>query len=290
MLDLAHITLESLIKLAEPGQTIDHLPLGEWSVDEAEIYQPLEEAELVTEAEAVVSGQLELLQQQQAQTQTIIQAAEQVIAQLHTTRSELAPAHNRVAIPADVRAEAQALLAQSPIILDYETTGLRRKAYDYGYYASKPWAKVHQVLGAALVDSASGDVLFQARLNPQRPISPGASRTHGLTDGDVAHLPTWQQLEPALYSYLHGQTVVAYNAGFDASFTPDWSINWICAKALTDRALGVYTYPETEDWRKSATLVNRLKQCGLQPGPAHTPAGDAVSTAKLLHYLAGQTI
>lgn len=242
---------------------------------------PLEESDAVAGAEALI-GQLQPLLQGLLDTQA------QIVEALDREEEQQRRETIHARAPIDLALRVRQLLDQKPLILDYETTGVRRLKYAYHRYQDKKPHQAHQVLGLAVMDS-QGNILFQSRLNPQRDISPGAIDTHGVTAGQVAGLPTWQQIAPLLEAYLRDETVIAFNAGFDASFTPDWNITWICAKDLADEAFGRHAWPDTEAWQYSASLENRLRQCGLQPGPVHTPAGDCLSVLRLLRYLAGYT-
>lgn len=247
----------------------------------------LDESQVVDQADATVAGEEELLSvivQQQAENRQTLEAVQQAMGLVTGLAQRLAEVTCQ-AVPETVAEKARQALAKNPLILDYETTGIRRKPY--AYYQNKSPKQAHQVVGAAIMDSA-GHLLFQSRIDPQRPISPGATKVHGITDDQVAGLPVWDQIVPLLRSHLQDRPVVAFNAPFDASFTPDdWSIEWLDLKGLADEAFGQWHYSETGDWQKSGSLENRLRQCGLEPGPAHTAAGDCLSALRLLRYLAG---
>lgn len=250
----------------------------------------LDESQVVDQADAIVAGEEELLSvivQLQAENRQTLEAVQQTMGLVTGLARSLATPGPEVvhrSVPEAVAEKARQMLAKNPLILDYETTGVRLKPY--AHYQNKSPKQAHQVVGVAIMDSA-GHILLQSRLDPQRPIPARATEVHGITDDQVAGLPVWGQIAPLLRSYLQGRPVVAFKAKFDASFTPDWNIEWICAKDLADEAFGVWRYPESEEWQKSASLQNRLRQCGLEPGPAHTAAGDCLSALRLLRHLAG---
>lgn len=253
----------------------------------------LDESQIVDQADAIVAGEealLSVVMQQQAENRQTLETVQQAMGLVTGLAQRLAAAPNRGpeavhrTVPEAVVEKARKALDKDPLILDYETTGVRRKPY--AHYQNKSPKQAHQVVGVAIMDSA-GHLLFQSRLDPQRPISPGATKVHGITGDQVAGLPVWDQIAPLLRSYLQDRPVVAFNASFDASFTPDWNIEWICVKGLADEAFGRWHYSETGDWQKSGSLESRLRQCGLEPGPAHTAAGDCLSALRLLRYLAG---
>ncbi|MBN1991335.1 MAG: 3'-5' exonuclease [Anaerolineae bacterium] len=258
----------------------------------------LDERAAVAEAEATVAGLRELLQYQAAISADARAAAEaQAQAQALVENLPPAPSYEerevRVhsTVPFSVAQKMRAVLAAEPLFLDYETTGLRRgvQAREVGGgYTTTASAKYHQVIEAAVMD-AKGRLVFHSRVNPQRGIPARISETNGLDPTSVAAAPTWGEVAPLLKQILQGRTVVAHNAAFDALFTPpEWGIEWVCTKALADEAFGRYDWFEAQhDRRKSGRLADRLWQCGLKPGPAHTAAGDCESVLRLARYLAG---
>ncbi len=59
---------------------------------------------------------------------------------------------------------------------------------------------------------------FVSLVNPQRPISPGASAVNGITDAMVAGAPTFSDLYPRIVDFLGDDPLVFHNAPFDLSF------------------------------------------------------------------------
>ncbi len=54
------------------------------------------------------------------------------------------------------------------------------------------------------------------RINPEMPISPGASKIHGIYDEDVKDKPKFQELSAKIFSFFLGSDVGGYNIfGFD---------------------------------------------------------------------------
>jgi hypothetical protein len=66
----------------------------------------------------------------------------------------------------------------------------------------------------AVIDTA-GEVLLDTLVDPGRPITPGATWVHGITDDDVAGAPLWADVLPRLFEVTRGRQVLAYNADFD---------------------------------------------------------------------------
>jgi len=189
--------------------------------------------------------------------------------ELAAVKAELAATKTRTeTIAASAPNEAVGLLAGAPLFLDYETT----------HKFLKDGARVCEV---SVIDR-TGQVIFSTLVNPEQPIPPESTAVHGISDADVADAPTWPQIAPRLQAIVAGRTVAVFYEQFERKFTPrEWPIDWVCVKKIADRLLG----PPQMDGLGS--LANRLKQLGLKPGPAHTGAGDCLSTLRLVQYLAG---
>jgi DNA polymerase-3 subunit epsilon len=162
---------------------------------------------------------------------------------------------------------------EEPLFLDLETTGRTKR---------------DRIVEVSVVD-ARGQVVFSTLINPGRPIPPETTEIHGISDRDVADAPTWDQVKPQLRQVLQGRVIVAHYAKFEAKFLPDdWEIEWICSKEIADAVFGKAHWQEAKyDWRRSGKLVDRVRQCGLQPGPEHSAAGDCLSALRLVRYLGG---
>jgi DNA polymerase-3 subunit epsilon len=162
---------------------------------------------------------------------------------------------------------------EEPLFLDLETTGRTKR---------------DRIVEVSVVD-AQGQVVFSTLINPERHIPAETTEIHGISDQDVADAPTWDQVKPQLQQILQGRVVVAHYAKFEAKFLPDdWEIEWICSKGIADAVFGKAHWQEAKyDWRRSGKLVDRVRQCGLQPGPEHSAAGDCLSALRLVRYLGG---
>jgi DNA polymerase-3 subunit epsilon len=95
--------------------------------------------------------------------------------------------------------------------LDIETTGLE-------------WDKGHRIIevAALLYDLDTGDLKgsFIKRVNPQRPIDPGAQAVHGITFEALSGEATFDVVAPMLSRVLQNSVaIVAHNGvGFDIPF------------------------------------------------------------------------
>lgn len=70
-----------------------------------------------------------------------------------------------------------------------------------------------QVVELALVN-ARGETLFLERVRPSCPVEAGAQSFHGISDADLAGLPTIANHWPRLTELLTAHQVVSYNAEF----------------------------------------------------------------------------
>jgi DNA polymerase-3 subunit epsilon len=92
--------------------------------------------------------------------------------------------------------------------LDLETTGLELE-------------KGHRICEAALLTYEDGRLIetFEQRINPERPIDPGASNVHGIMFEDVAECPKFSEVAQQIIDRLKAaDVVVIHNASFDAPF------------------------------------------------------------------------
>ena len=90
-------------------------------------------------------------------------------------------------------------LAEKPVYIDTETTGITR---------------TDEILGIVIVDW-DGSVLFESFIRPQKPIPPESTAIHGITSDMVEKARpwpiAWQQIRPL----VAGRLLAMYNAEFD---------------------------------------------------------------------------
>jgi DNA polymerase-3 subunit epsilon len=93
------------------------------------------------------------------------------------------------------------------VFLDVETTGLSAWFGD-------------RICEIAILRSRGDEVLasFDTLVNPERRISPGASRVNGLTDQDLIGAPLFSEIAPQVEILLGDAVIVAHNAPFDLGF------------------------------------------------------------------------
>lgn len=102
--------------------------------------------------------------------------------------------HRQIAIR-----NARELLQRQPVFLDTETTG------------TEPMDEIVEI---AILDT-DGQVLFESLVKPNRPVSPGAARVHGITEVNLYNAPKWETVWPQAQEVLRDRWLAVYNAAFD---------------------------------------------------------------------------
>ncbi len=158
--------------------------------------------------------------------------------------------------------------------VDVETTGLDAERGD----------RICEV--AVVVCEGSQETRrFCSLINPQRPISPGASAVNGLTDEMVCRAPTFREVATQVAAVLGAGVPVAHNAPFDLSFLarelalaglPPAARAALDTLALARRLLPFQRHGLPALARFFAIVV---------PGQAHRALADALTTRQLLGHL-----
>lgn len=102
-------------------------------------------------------------------------------------------------------------MAASPareIVFDTETTGVDPSAGD----------RVVEIGCVELINAVPTGRTFHAYINPQRPMSDGAFRVHGLSDAFLADKPVFGHVANDFRTFIGDAMLVAHNASFDAMF------------------------------------------------------------------------
>jgi DNA polymerase III subunit epsilon len=119
---------------------------------------------------------------------------------LFTNNKFVSLPQNKECIPMTSLTDMQAvLLRQNFVILDTETTGLKRPA---------------EIVQIAILDF-QGLPRLHTYVKPVRPIPFDAQRIHGITDEMVQDAPDWKQVRQTLLAEIQGKDVIVYNATYD---------------------------------------------------------------------------
>jgi len=190
---------------------------------------------------------------------------------------------------------AQMFIGLDPLFLDTETTGL---------------TDTDQICEIAVLDLA-GEVLINSLVKPTKPIPPGASQIHGITDDLVEDAPAFIDVFPQLEGILRGRTVLVYNVEFDlgmvwrsalnngismeAGWQPWWvnvegdpqavSRSWYCAMELYAQFYGEWNdYHQSYRWQRLSTAA---RQCNVElPADIHRAHADAEMTRRIVLHMA----
>jgi DNA polymerase-3 subunit epsilon len=177
-----------------------------------------------------------------------------------------------------VSAFAREKLAEKPLYLDTETTGLERS---------------DEIVEISIIDDDENCV-FESLVRPSKPIPAPATRLHGITNEMVQSARPWPTLWPLVRSVLAGRLVVIYNAKFDlrmmeqshARYRLPWreNLNALCAMELYAQYRG--------DWDtmrrayRFFKLEDAGRQCRIALPNAHRARADALLARALFHYMA----
>jgi DNA polymerase-3 subunit epsilon len=156
------------------------------------------------------------------------------------------------------------------VVVDVETTGL---SPSYG----------DRVCEVGIVRAQDDQVLdtYQSLVNPQRPISPGASRVNGLRAEDVCQAPVFAEIARDVLARIDGATLVCHNAPFDLGFL----------EAELSRLGLLFKPAEVIDTLEIArryfdfdsnSLPAVARDLGIETPQAHRALGDALTTFQVL--------
>ena len=102
------------------------------------------------------------------------------------------------------------MLQQTYIVLDTETTGF---SPEYG----------DRIVEVAAIKILNGEIQsknsFSTLINPQRPIPPGATRIHKISDSMVQQAPEFKDIAEQLHEFCQNTDYIfMHNAKFDLRF------------------------------------------------------------------------
>lgn len=169
------------------------------------------------------------------------------------------------------------------VILDTETTGLRRPA---------------EVCQIALLDFM-GETLMDTLVKTRRPIPYDAFAIHNISDADVANSPTWPEIKEQLMELIADKDVIVYNATYDRHMlhcSDDmWNLpetdyklrsSWHCAMLWYADLWGEWDeYHGNNRWQK---LTTACAQQEIVVKDAHNALGDCKMTFALIRKFVRQ--
>ncbi len=167
------------------------------------------------------------------------------------------------------------LISEIPLVfLDTETTGLNPRYGD-------------RMVEIALA-RFRGDVMedyYVTLLNPGRPMSPGATRIHGITDDEVRDAPRFADIIPSLCAALDDVVIVAHNAPFDLGFVSN-EFRLARQESPNNLVLDTLTLLRRHFQFPSNSLQRVAERLGVQNGRAHRALADVLTTRAVFHFIA----
>ncbi|KGJ06113.1 DNA polymerase-3 subunit epsilon [Paracoccus halophilus] len=156
------------------------------------------------------------------------------------------------------------------VVFDTETTGL------------DPSDRIVQIAGIRIMAGQPTGERFQTLVNPGRPIPPGSTQIHGITDAMVADAPDMTAALRAFQHFTEDAVLVAHNAPFDMGLLRAAATE--TGVAFPNRVLDTILLSAMV-WGQAAphgldALAGRLGVT-IPPELRHTAMGDAEATAQI---------
>jgi DNA polymerase III epsilon subunit family exonuclease len=166
--------------------------------------------------------------------------------------------------------------SQTFVVVDVETTGLSPAYGD-------------RVCEVGIVRARGGEVLdtYQALVNPQRPISPGASRVNGLRDADVRDAPVFAEIAREVLERIDGAALVCHNAPFDLGFL-DSELSRLDLPWAPGQVFDTLRIARSHFHFRSNSLAAVAGSLGIETPQAHRALGDALTTFQVFCYFQRQ--
>ena len=138
-------------------------------------------------------------------------------------------------------------------------------------------------IGAARV--VNGEIVdrFHTLVRPSRAVSPGATKAHGYSEGDLRDAPRFAEVWPAFRAFLGADVIVAHNAlKFDVPVLRRLAAGMAGAESLTFYD----TLPLARSLSPgSAKLEDLAVRYGIDAGRSHRALDDALTLARVYRHL-----
>lgn len=165
-------------------------------------------------------------------------------------------------------------LSDIPLVfLDTETTGLTPRYGD-------------RIVEIALVRFRAGAMenFYTSLVNPEREISPGAVRVHGITNDDVRDAPRFFEIARDVRRELEGTVIVAHNAPFDLNFVSH-EFRWARVNAPGNLALDTLALLRRYFQFRSNALSRVADSLGIERETSHRALADVLTTRAVFEYI-----
>lgn len=142
----------------------------------------------------------------------------------------------------------------------------------------------NRICEIAILRVAKGKVLdtFSSLVKPDMPITPDATRIHGITNDGVASAPRFDRIAERVYNLIKGTILVCHNTAFDIPLIlrelsiAGLNMDKVCSLdtvKLARRAFPGY---------KSYSLTSIISALGIHREKSHRAYDDCKATAELL--------
>jgi DNA polymerase-3 subunit epsilon len=172
---------------------------------------------------------------------------------------------------------ARQKIAQNPVYLDTETTGL-------GNFA--------EIIEICILDD-SGLVLYESLVKPFRMIPQDVIRIHRITNDLVCNAPRWDTVWLEIEPILADRQVGIYNAEFDMRMMSQShrmvGMRWSESQRFTPfciMRLYAQFYGEKNGNYRWHSLDDARRQCGLSLPNLHRARDDSLLARAVLHHMA----
>ena len=146
-----------------------------------------------------------------------------------------------------------------------------------------------EVAALPMVDGAPDTSTAGAWLiRPPVPVTPFATRLHGLTNDRLADCPPWEQLAGQVLAMLDGAWICAHNAHVDYRALTRHLPTWQPAGVLDTLRLARATYPRLPSYTLDALIDHAHLDLSQAPDQRHRATFDAYATAHLLISMAAR--
>lgn len=123
------------------------------------------------------------------------------------------------------------------------------------------------------------------KIRPQSPVTPQATRLHGITNNDLANQPQFTQIAHELQAELDSATIVGHHVGVDLSLLKRQLPDWRPGTCIDTLRLARHVFPEAGSY----TLGALYKHAGGDDlSMRHRAKEDACMTARLFLTLASK--
>lgn len=178
-----------------------------------------------------------------------------------------------------IAAKVREIIAQKPVYIDTETTGLTR---------------ADEIIEFSIIDH-DGTELYTNLVKPTQSIPKEATRIHGITDRMVETAQAWPIQWPHIRAILFDRLVAAYNVEFDSRMMEQsyqkYNLPWRERLDFVDVLKLFADFRGEYDSFRGAYRYFKLAEAGryfnISLPNAHRSTADALLTRAVLHAIAG---